>query len=657
MIIQVLLLPGLNACILGLLGRSFGSIYAAIITLYSTMASLILSLLFLFSNISHPSSILIDFGLWFAVDAFDVNWVFFVDGITCIMMVVITSISFLVQLYSIAYLDDDPSLIRFLIYLSLFTFFMLFYVMAGNYVLMFIGWEGVGLVSYLLINFWYNRFYANRAALKAIIMNRIGDFFFISAIVVIWAVYGNTDITYLINSIFQENNIIVSYFGVAIDLNFVISLFLLLAAFVKSAQIGFHTWLADAMEGPTPVSALLHAATMVTAGVYLVIRSSFFFDKTPAIATLMLIIGALTTFFASFTAFFQYDLKKIIAYSTCAQLGLMFVSCGLGNYILALFHLFNHAFFKALLFLSAGVIIHGANDEQDIRKFGNVWYKFPVVFYAFFIGSLSLMGMPFLTGFYSKELILNMLLVSIRSLSFVSLWLALLGTMFTAAYSTRLLDFVFFKQNLKTKKVIKALHETSRPELLTPIIILIIASIVIGYFFQPIFLAPSSTFWKNSMIEYHITLDLIYAEQLPAFLKLLPFFITILGVGFHFFYQKMYFKKFINGFLVQYLKMNTKELTKLSDLNYLQAKHRAFFFDHLYYFYIVVPLFTINYTILYKVLEKGLFELFGPTGIYQISAIWNKEFVLDKEDDDYDTLFLLEFGIIIWLILLEILLA
>jgi NADH:ubiquinone oxidoreductase subunit 5 (subunit L)/multisubunit Na+/H+ antiporter MnhA subunit len=197
----------------------------------------------------------------------------------------------------------------------------------------------------LLINFWYNRFYANRAALKAIIVNRVGDFFFISAIVVIWATYGNTDITYLINSIFQEQNIIIDYLGISIDLNFVISLFLLLAALVKSAQIGFHTWLADAMEGPTPVSALLHAATMVTAGVYLIIRSSFFIDKTPAIATLMLLFGAVTTFFASFTAFFQYDLKKIIAYSTCAQLGLMFVSCGLGNYILALFHLFNHAFF------------------------------------------------------------------------------------------------------------------------------------------------------------------------------------------------------------------------------------------------------------------------------------------------------------------------
>lgn len=598
----------------------------------------------------------IDFGLWFAVDAFDINWLFFVDAITCVMMLVITSISFLVHLYSLAYLDDDPSLIRFLSYLSLFTFFMLFYVMAGNYVLMFIGWEGVGLVSYLLINFWYNRFYANRAALKAIIVNRIGDFFFISAIVLIWAVYGNTDITYLINSVFQEENIIVDYLGTPIDLNFAISLFLLLAALVKSAQIGFHTWLADAMEGPTPVSALLHAATMVTAGVYLVIRSSFFIDKTPAVATLMLLLGAITTCFASFTAFFQYDLKKIIAYSTCAQLGLMFVSCGLGNYILALFHLFNHAFFKALLFLSAGIVIHGANDEQDIRKFGNMWYKFPITFYAFFIGSLSLMGMPFLTGYYSKELILNMLLVSTRSLTFVALWLSLVGTMFTAAYSTRLLDFVFFKQNLKTKKVIKALHETTRPELITPIVILIIASISIGYFFQSIFLSPESTFWKNAMIEYHINLDLIYTEQLPFFLKLLPFFITICGIGFHFFYQKAFLKTFFKGFLPYYIKMNIEDLNRNSDLRFLQAKQRALFFDHLYYFYIVVPLLTLNYVIIYKVLEKGLFELFGPTGISQIMAFWNRDITLDSHDDNYETLNIMVFGVIMWTFFVEFLL-
>lgn len=652
---QVLLMPGLSALLLVSLGRCFGTVYGGLLSTYSALSAAILSLLCLYSCLRHPSSMSIDFGLWFAVDAFDVNWLFFIDSITCTMMLVITSISFLVHLYSIAYLDDDPSLIRFLAYLSLFTFFMLFYVMAGNYILMFIGWEGVGLVSYLLINFWYNRFYANRAALKAIIVNRVGDFFFISAIVVIWAAYGNTDITYLINSIFQEQNIIIDYLGISIDLNFVISLFLLLAALVKSAQIGFHTWLADAMEGPTPVSALLHAATMVTAGVYLIIRSSFFIDKTPAIATLMLLFGAVTTFFASFTAFFQYDLKKIIAYSTCAQLGLMFVSCGLGNYILALFHLFNHAFFKALLFLSAGIIIHGAHDEQDIRKFGNMWYKFPIIFYAFFIGSLSLMGMPFLTGFYSKELILNMLLISTRSLSFVALWLALLGTMFTAAYSTRLMDFVFFKQNFKSTKVIKTLHESTRPELLTPIVILTIASIVVGYAFQPIFLAPNSTFWKNSMLEYHVTIDMLITEQLPFFLKLLPFFITILGIGFHFFYQKYFLQAFIKKFLPYYIKMNIKDLPLNSDLRFLQAKQRAFFFDHIYYFYGVVPLLTINYNIIYKVLEKGLFELFGPTGLSRVLSFWNKEIILDNQDDDYETLFIIEFGAILLLVVLELL--
>jgi NADH-quinone oxidoreductase subunit L len=272
---------------------------------------------------------------------------------------------------------------------------------------MFIGWEGVGLVSYLLINFWYNRFPANRAALKAIIINRIGDFFFILAILLIWACFGNCDFLYLINVTLLDETPTLNIGGFDVNGITAISFFLLLASMVKSAQFGFHTWLPDAMEGPTPVSALLHAATMVTAGVFLVIRSSFFFDKAPVVTTFMLIIGSVTTFFASFVAYFQHDMKKIIAYSTCAQLGLMFVSCALGHYILALFHLFNHAFFKALLFLSAGIIIHGIDDEQDIRHASGLLEKFPIVSYSILIGSLSLMGFPYLTGFYSKEIILN----------------------------------------------------------------------------------------------------------------------------------------------------------------------------------------------------------------------------------------------------------
>lgn len=542
------------------------------------------------------------------------------------MCFVITFISFLVHFYSLGYLSADHSLIRFLAYLSLFTFFMLLFVLSSNLIQMFIGWEGVGLVSYLLINFWYDRIPANRAAFKAIIMNRIGDFFFILAILFIWALFNTTDINQLSGLNFLEYSLTSTWFGISINKLTIIGFCLLIAAFVKSAQFGFHTWLADAMEGPTPVSALLHAATMVTAGVYLVIRLSFIFIVLPEINSLMLIISAITTFFASFVAFFQYDLKKIIAYSTCAQLGLMFVACALNQYILALFHLFNHAFFKALLFLCAGIIIHGANDEQDIRKYGNFKAFFPLTYKGFFIASLSLMGFPGLTGYYSKDPIFEILLIENAINTSPALFFICLGTFFTAAYSIRVLILVFFNKYSGNIIVKTNIHETNEKYLIIPIGVLSILSIAAGYVFAPFFLNPNLSMFKIATIVNYTNLNILNIEELPWKLKLLPLLLTITGTIFA--YYSVYlplFKNILKEQLASSLPINSKKtLTRPYYYNFITSILKTFNFDNFYYTFIIYPITWLSYDILYKHVEKGLFEYFGPTGIkYTLQHISN----------------------------------
>jgi len=323
------------------------------------------------------------------------------------MLIVVTLISSLVHLYSTEYMSHDPHLTRFMSYLSLFTFFMLILITANNFLQMFVGWEGVGLSSYLLINFWFTRIQANKSAIKAMLVNRVGDFFILLALFAIYFVFNSLDydVVFSLVPLMTTYQITIGNFLFsAIDL---ICLFLFLGAMGKSAQLGLHTWLPDAMEGPTPVSALIHAATMVTAGVFLLARCSFLFEFSPLVLNFIMLIGASTAFFASTTGLFQNDIKKVIAYSTCSQLGYMIFACGLSSYEVGIFHLSNHAFFKALLFLGAGSIIHAVSDEQDMRKMGGLKNLLPFSYSIMLIGSLALVGFPFLTGFYSKDLILE----------------------------------------------------------------------------------------------------------------------------------------------------------------------------------------------------------------------------------------------------------
>lgn len=361
------------------------------------------------------------------------------------MIIVVTSISMLVHLYSTAYMSHDPYILRFMSYLSSFTFCMLLLVTSSNYVQLFIGWEGVGLCSYLLINFWFTRILANKAALKAMIVNRIADVFFILAILIIFLTFKTTDFKVVFTLVpFISNELYVFLGYECLKIN-IIAFFLFIGAIGKSAQFGLHTWLPDAMEGPTPVSSLLHAATMVTAGVFLILRSSLIFEYSELALNLLVLIGGITALFAGIISISSYDIKKIIAYSTCSQLGYMFFICGLSNYPLAFFHLWNHAFFKALLFLSAGSLIHGFFDEQDMRRMGRLRDILPFTYICFIIGSLAIMGFPFLTGFYSKDLILEFAYSRYIVNALFVYFLGLMAAVCTAIYSIRLLYFVFFE--------------------------------------------------------------------------------------------------------------------------------------------------------------------------------------------------------------------
>lgn len=402
-----------------------------------------------------------------------VNFSFINDNLTSIMLIVVISISSIVHVYSLEYMKNDPHLNKFMSYLSLFTLLMTILVSSSNLLILFIGWEGVGVCSFLLISFWYQRVSAIKSALKAILLNRVGDLGFIIGTLIIWEIYGSLNFSSINGSFFNVENVC----------NFSL-FFFILAISGKSAQFGLHSWLPDAMEGPTPVSALIHAATMVTAGVFLIVRMSNLFSNSNEAMLLMLLIGSLTSFFAASTGLVQNDFKKVIAYSTCSQLGYMVLICGVSQFSLGLFHLFNHAFFKALLFLSAGSLIHSLSDEQDFRKSGNLVWSNPLSSITIFIGSFALMGIPFLTGFYSKEAIIE--LSNSNSLISYGVVVSLISALMTSIYSFRLIFWGILKEEKGGYLTKKLVNES--PVLLTiNLFILGVFSIIIGQFFNNIF--------------------------------------------------------------------------------------------------------------------------------------------------------------------------
>ncbi|MDP4840919.1 MAG: NADH-quinone oxidoreductase subunit L, partial [Alphaproteobacteria bacterium] len=396
---------------------------------------------------------------WIHVGNFKVDWQLYFDPLTATMVTVVTTVSFLVHLYSLGYMNHDKAVPRFMAYLSLFTFTMLMLVTSGNLIQLFFGWEGVGLASYLLIGFWHHKESANAAAMKAFIVNRVGDVGLALGIAALYLTFKTVDIGTILSQLDTSVSLTFMVFGHEFNRLEVIGILLFIGAMGKSAQLGLHTWLPDAMEGPTPVSALIHAATMVTAGVFLVARLSPLYELAPYARSVIIVIGASTALFAGTIALMQNDIKRVIAYSTCSQLGYMFFAAGLSAYNIAIFHLVTHAFFKALLFLGSGAVIHALSDEQDMRCMGGIWRAIPATYAMMWIGSLALAGIPFFAGFYSKDAILTAAWFG-EGLPAKYAYLLGIGAAFlTALYSWRLLIMTFNGKTRADEKVLGHLHE------------------------------------------------------------------------------------------------------------------------------------------------------------------------------------------------------
>nr|YP_010032394.1 Nad5 [Schizocladia ischiensis]QOW07608.1 Nad5 [Schizocladia ischiensis] len=606
MYLNIVFLPLLGSIAAGLFGRFLGSQGAAVLTTTCVGLSLCLSGLAFYEVGLGSSPSYVHLLTWMESDFFHANWSLCFDSLTVVMLVVVTFISSLVHLYSTEYMGEDPHLPRFMSYLSLFTFFMLLLVTADNFLQMFVGWEGVGLCSYLLINFWFARLQANKAAIKAMLVNRVGDFGLALGIFAIFLSFDAVDYA----SVFAMAPLLsgsqICFLGMDFDALECISLLLFVGAVGKSAQVGLHTWLPDAMEGPTPVSALIHAATMVTAGVFLLARCSPLLEYAPKACFLICILGAMTAFFAATTGLVQNDLKRVIAYSTCSQLGYMVFACGLSNYSVAVFHLANHAFFKALLFLGAGSVIHAMGDEQDMRKMGGLRRLLPFTYAMMLVGSLSLMGMPFLTGFYSKDLILEVAYGSYTTGAHFAYALGTLAAFCTAFYSFRLIYLSFLSEANGRRPLLLGASESSWP-ISTALGILAIPSIFIGYLGKDLFIGLGTPFWGNAFFALPGHLSLVDAEFMPTAMKILPVCLSIVGAILAFVLYRDFPQTLVRWKLSPW---GRKLYTFLN---------RKWFFDKFYNEGISQNFLDFGYHFTYKAIDRGFIEMLGPFGLSNLS--------------------------------------
>jgi NADH-ubiquinone oxidoreductase chain 5 len=497
---------------------------------------------------------------------------------------------------------------------------MLILVTADNYVQMFVGWEGVGLCSYLLINFWFTRIQANKAAIKAMVLNRIGDFGLVLGILIMFVKFKAVDYAtvFSITPLFKDHSFI--FLNYSFNLIDIIGFLLLIGAIGKSAQLGLHTWLPDAMEGPTPVSALIHAATMVTAGVFLIARSSPLYEYTPVILRVITVLGACTAFFAATVGLLQNDLKRVIAYSTCSQLGYMVFACGLSNYSVGVFHLANHAFFKALLFLGAGSIIHAVADEQDMRKMGGLKNLVPFTYSMMVIGSLALIGFPFLTGFYSKDVILEVAYGKYTTEGHFSYVLGSVGAFLTAFYSTRLLYLTFLSAPNGYKKIICSAFDSSY-QICTALAVLSIPSMFIGFYTKDMIIGLGTDFWGNSIYVLPENMNMIDAEFINHSFKILPVVLSLFGAAASF---TLY--TFSSKLLFQ-IKISTLGKKVYNFLN------KKWFFDKVYNEFIGQFFFRFGYNVSYKIIDRGIFEIFGPMGLS--NSIFKKSLLISKLQTGY----------------------
>lgn len=593
MYLSIIILPLLGSIASGFFGRKIGVTGAQIITITCVILTTIFASIIFFEVGMNNIPVSIHLFKWIDSESLNIDWAFNFDSLTVSMLIPVLIVSSLVHIYSVGYMSHDPHNQRFFSYLSLFTFMMVILVTANNYLLMFVGWEGVGICSYLLVSFWYTRIAANQSSIAALLTNRVGDCFLtIGMFAILWS-FGNIDYTTVFSIAPYINEDIITIIGIC----------LLIGAMAKSSQVGLHVWLPMAMEGPTPVSALIHAATMVTAGVYLLMRSSPLIEYSSTVLLLCLWIGAFTTVFSSLIGLFQQDIKKVIAYSTMSQLGMMVIAIGLSSYNVALFHLVNHAFYKALLFLGAGAVIHAVADNQDFRKYGGLRVFLPLSYSVMLIASLSLVAFPFMTGFYSKDFILESAYGQHSFSGTTVYFIASIGAMFTTLYSVKVLYLTFLANPSGPVVDYNKAHEGDIFMSL-PLIILAIFSIFFGYITKDLFIGMGTNFFADNSIFIHpnneILLDTEFA--VPTIFKLLPFILTVsLSI------IAILFSEFLPKQLIQF---------KFSKIGYniFSFFNQRFYIELFYNRYITDLALKLGGQTT-KVLDKGSIELIGPYGL------------------------------------------
>ena len=621
-ILIIVFAPLIAALIAGLGNRMIGNVAAKSVTTAALFLSAALSWpIFLGFIGGSQTAEVVQVLKWVESGTLSFDWALRVDTLTAIMLVVINSVSALVHLYSWGYMEEDPDQPRFFAYLSLFTFAMLMLVTADNLVQMFFGWEGVGLASYLLIGFWFKKPSAGAAAIKAFVVNRVGDLGFMLGIFGTYLVFQTTSITEILAAAPGMSGSTITFVGMRLYTMDILCILLFIGAMGKSAQLGLHTWLPDAMEGPTPVSALIHAATMVTAGVFMLCRLSPMFETAPTALTIVTIVGAATCFFAATIGTTQWDIKRVIAYSTCSQLGYMFFAAGVGAYGAAMFHLFTHAFFKALLFLGAGSVIHAMHHEQDMRYYGGLRKHIPLTFYAMLAGTLAITGLGVyhlgvgFAGFWSKDAILEVAFARGTQVSTTAFWLGVGAALLTSFYSWRLLFLTFWGKPrwIESEHIQHAVHKTpeqagedttggyhpheSPVPMLIPLGVLTVGAVAAGQVFAPKFL-DDAAFWAGSIFYNEPLIHAMHA--VPYWVKYSAFVVMVLG--------------FVGAYIAYIAKPDipAKFVATFGALH--NFVYRKWYFDELYDAIFVKPAFWLGRKF-WQLGDIGTIDRFGPNGI------------------------------------------
>ena len=593
MYLAIIVLPLLGSIVSGFFGRKVGVKGAQFITSVCIAITTLIAILIFYETGLNGIPVSVLTFKWVDSESLNVLWGFNFDSLTVSMLIPVLVVSLLVHIYSMGYMSHDPHNQRFFSYLSLFTFMMVILITANNFLLMFVGWEGVGVCSYLLVSFWFTRIAANQSSISAFLTNRVGDCFLTLGMFIVLLVFGNLDYTTVFSLAPYISEDIITIIGICF----------LIGAMAKSSQVGLHVWLPLAMEGPTPVSALIHAATMVTAGVYLLMRASPIIEYSSTVLILCLWIGGITTIFSSLIGLFQQDIKKVIAYSTMSQLGMMVIAVGLSSYNIALFHLVNHAFYKGLLFLGAGAVIHAVADNQDFRRYGGLLNFLPLTYTVMLIASLSLMAFPFMTGFYSKDFILESAYGQYKYSGIAIYFVATIGAVFTTLYSVKVLYLTFLSKPNGSVTSYTNLHE-SDIFMSLPVVVLALFSTFFGYMSKDIFIGLASGFFTDNSLFIHPLHEITLAAEfaVPLFFKILPLVVTLLfSVGFFIIFELL-------PLSIIYLKY-----TKLG-YNLFSFFNLRFLVEYLYNRFITGFILKLGGQTS-KILDKGSVELLGPYGL------------------------------------------